>query len=127
MRHAPFAVFVSTLIVLSGVANADESSVTVPPGESQTQGADVQERGLSGPLIRPQSQVNPAVSAAAAAMAAQQAELDPKAMLARIKLLEKVISCMMAFDRYGSGASAALTAFPQLYSAEVIWAADHCH
>jgi hypothetical protein len=113
--------------LLSAEAINTPPPILLAADEPPEQAGDVQERGLSGPLILPQSKVNPAISAAAAAMAEQKAELDPNAMLARIKLLEKVISCMLAFDRYGSGQSAPLTSFPQLYGSEVIWAFDKCH
>lgn len=119
----------STLLVIPGLLNAEMSDhspgMVLAPEDPQPQSGDIQERALSGPL-HPQSPNPVILSVAAAAIPAQQAqqaELDPRALVARIQLLEKVISCLVAWD---GGKFAPLTSFPRYYGVQVFYEMDQC-
>jgi hypothetical protein len=116
----------SAVLFVSGAASAgdDPAAVLLAAEEPPAQGGDIQERRLVRPTLGPQSQINPTILAAAAANASQEAaELDPKAMSARIKMLEKVISCMLVLDH---GVFKDLTSILQVHGANVVWSYETC-
>jgi hypothetical protein len=118
---------VSILTLLSG-----SSFAVFAAEEPQPQPGDVQERGIIP--IQPQ-RVIPQTNAAAAAAAAEAAQLDPKALLARIQQLEatvaqlqKALYCMDAYDHFGSSAMAPVLSAPHLGVGlmQVSWNGNRC-